>query len=194
MNVWIFCAFGAWKCLFAPQSNGEQNAQHHPSPWIPVSPSNTPISPPTPLTIPNDIRIQLAVLPQYTFRIDRQTHGPTDRWDRWQTSTMNAYALLIESDALIMFKSQDVCAFQCRNCGGLGVRVSKGHRQSHHSIERMRLPIRLNRNDAFIKHRFRVIASYLSKVADFNLPHLQWDALVGSDPVRILPRSLASEN
>jgi len=173
---------------------GEQNAQHRPSPWIAISPSNTAISPPTPLIIPNGIRIQSAVFPQYTFRTDRQTHGPTDRWDRRQTCTMNAYALLIENDVLIMFKSQAACAFQCRNCGGLGVRVSKGHRQCHRSIERIRLPIRLNRNHASTEHRFRVIASYLSKVADFNLPHLQSGALVGSDPVRILPRSLASEN
>jgi len=39
-------------------------------------PSNTPIPRQTPLTIPNGIRIQLAILPQYTFRTDRQTDKP----------------------------------------------------------------------------------------------------------------------
>ena len=41
--------------------------------------SNTPIPPPTPLTILNGIWIQSAVLPQYTFWTDRQTHTHTDR-------------------------------------------------------------------------------------------------------------------
>jgi len=51
-----------------------------------------------PLTTPNGIRIQSAVLPQYTFR----THRQTDRWDRRQTCTKSAYAhaRLTESDAL----------------------------------------------------------------------------------------------
>jgi len=35
--------------------------------------SNTPISRPTPLTTPNSIQIQLAVLPQYALRTNRQT-------------------------------------------------------------------------------------------------------------------------
>ena len=55
--------------------------------WLSYSPpSNTPIHrptplaiPPTPLTTPNGIRIQSAVLPQYTFRTHRQTNRPTDR-------------------------------------------------------------------------------------------------------------------
>jgi len=41
-------------------------------------------------------------------------------------------------------------------------------------------------------YRFRVIASYLSKVADFNLPHMHLAPPWG-DPVRISLRSLASE-
>ena len=41
--------------------------------------SNTPIPRPTPLTTSNGIRIQMAVLPQYTFRTDRQTGRQTDR-------------------------------------------------------------------------------------------------------------------
>jgi len=42
-------------------------------------PSNTPVPRPTPLTTPNGIRIQSAVLPQYTFRTDRPTDRPTDK-------------------------------------------------------------------------------------------------------------------
>jgi len=46
-------------------------------------PSNTLIPRPTPLTTPNGIGIQSAVLPQYTFWTDRQTgrqaHGISDR-------------------------------------------------------------------------------------------------------------------
>jgi len=53
--------------------------------------------------------------------------------------------------------------------GRLG--VTEGHRQSHHSIERIRLPAR-NRNHASILCRFRDIAGYLSKVADFDPPHM----------------------
>jgi len=47
---------------------------------------------------PNGIRIQWAVLPQYSFRTDRQT----DRWARRQVRKISVYARLIESDALIM--------------------------------------------------------------------------------------------
>ena len=43
-----------------------------------TTPSNTPIPRSIPLTISNGIRIQSAVLPQYTFQTDRLT----DRWDR----------------------------------------------------------------------------------------------------------------
>jgi len=42
-------------------------------------PSNTPIPRLTQLTTPNGIRIQSAVLPQYTLRTDRQTDGLDDR-------------------------------------------------------------------------------------------------------------------
>jgi len=42
-------------------------------------PSNTPIPRPTPLTIPNGIRIHSAVLPQYTFWTDRPTDRHTDQ-------------------------------------------------------------------------------------------------------------------
>ena len=48
-----------------------------------------------------------------------------------------------------------------------------------------------NRNYVSILYRFRDIAGLLSKVADFDTPHLHlaWD-----DPGRISQRSLASEN
>jgi len=46
-----------------------------PSPSTITNPSITPIPWPTPLTTPNGIRIQSAILPQYTLRTDR----PTDR-------------------------------------------------------------------------------------------------------------------
>jgi len=44
----------------------------------------------------------------------------------------------------------------------------------------------------FKNYRFRVIASYLSKVADFNIPH-PCLAPIGGDPIRILQRSFATE-
>jgi len=52
-----------------------------------------------------------------------------------------------------------------------------------------------NRNYASILYRLQVIASYLSKVADFNLPHLHLAPPMGVfNLIRILQRSLASEN
>jgi len=50
------------------------------------------------LTISNGIRIQSAVLSQYTFRTDE--HTQTERWDRRQVYSNSVYALLIVSDAL----------------------------------------------------------------------------------------------
>ena len=64
--------------------------------------------------------------------------------------------------------------------GRLG--VTQGHRQCHHSIERIRLPVRLNRNRASILYRFRDVASSSSKVADYNPPHLH-SAPQGVTPV-----------
>jgi len=63
---------------------------------------------------------------------------------------------------------------KCTNWGSLGqLGVTRGHGQCHHSIERIRLPILdFNRNRTTILYRFRDIASYLSKVADFDPPHL----------------------
>jgi len=61
---------------------------------------------------------------------------------------------------------------KCINCGGLGWGSSRvtGNvtiRQSAYDFI-----FDFNRNYASILHRYRVIASYLSKVAYFNLPHL----------------------
>jgi len=43
-------------------------------------------------------------------------------------------------------------------------------------------------------YRLRNIASYLSKFADFNPPHLRLASPYGVDPGRIYRRSLAREN
>jgi len=76
-----------------------------------------------------------------------------------------------------------------RNRDGLGwLGGTQGHGQCHHSTERiyqkfivhplLREPrlynflFNFNRNYAAILYRFQGIASYLSKVADFNLTHL----------------------
>jgi len=62
---------------------------------------------------------------------------------------------------------------KCRKWGGLGwLGDTQSHGQCHHSIERIRLLIDFNRNHASILYRFRDIASYLSKVGDFDPPHL----------------------
>ena len=64
--------------------------------------------------------------------------------------------------------------------------VTQGHRKCRHSIERIQLPIRLYGTYASILYRFRDIASYLSKVADFNPLHLHLAAPIVVDPGRIL--------
>jgi len=62
---------------------------------------------------------------------------------------------------------------KCTNWGNLEhLEVTQGHPQCHHSIERIRLLSDFNRNHASILYRFRDIASYLSKVANFNPPRL----------------------
>jgi len=59
---------------------------------------------------------------------------------------------------------------KCRKWGGLGwLRGTQDDGQCHHSIEHIRLPVR---NHASILYRFRDIAGYLSKVVDFDPPHL----------------------
>jgi len=69
---------------------------------------------------------------------------------------------------------------KCRKWGGLGcLGGTEGQRQCHHSIERIRLPIRL----CVFLYRFRDIAGYLSKVADFDPPHLYLAPPQGVIPV-----------
>jgi len=55
---------------------------------------------------------------------------------------------------------------------------TQGHGQCHHSIERVRL-FDFNRNYVSILYRFRDIAGYLLKVADFDPPHLHLAPLQG---------------
>ena len=69
-----------------------------PSHLMITTPSNTPIPQPTPLTIPNGIRIQSAVFPQYTFWTDRHTN--TNRLDDSSTPLALMLTILIESDTL----------------------------------------------------------------------------------------------
>jgi len=63
-------------------------------------PSNTAMPPPTPLTTPNSIRIHSAVLPQNTFRTDRQTDRLTDGPGEKPVLRV----LTLESDALIIIR------------------------------------------------------------------------------------------
>ena len=73
---------------------------------------------------------------------------------------------------------------KCRKWGGLGqLGGTQCHGQRHHSIEHIQLPIRLNRNHAYILYHFRDIASYLSKVADFDPPHLHLASLTLTTPL-----------
>jgi len=59
----------------------------------------------------------------------------------------------------------------CRNCGSLGwLDLTQSHRQCRHSIKH--ILIDFDRNYASVFYHFQVIARYLSKVANFNLPHL----------------------
>ena len=62
---------------------------------------------------------------------------------------------------------------KCRKWGGLGwLGGTQGHGQCHHSIERIDFLFNFHRNYVSIFYRFRDIAGYLSKVADFDPPHL----------------------
>ena len=63
---------------------------------------------------------------------------------------------------------------KCRKWGGLEwLGGTQSQRQCHHSIERAYdFLFDFNRNCVSIVYRFRDIAGYLSKVADFDPPHL----------------------
>ena len=65
--------------------------------------------------------------------------------------------------------------------------------QRHHSIEWIRRSYSTLTETAAILYRFRNIASYMSKVAVFNLSHA-FGAPAGGDPGGISLRSLKSEN
>jgi len=73
-----------------------------PSPSTITTPSNPPIPRPTPFTNPNDIRIQSAVLPQYTLRTDRQTDRPVEGPGECSVNMTAPLAMLIDSDAPII--------------------------------------------------------------------------------------------
>ena len=76
--------FGKSRVATLTAENNYATKSPHLPPKLPLPfrrsppPSNTPISRPTPLTTPNGIQIQSAILPQYTFRTDRPTDQPTD--------------------------------------------------------------------------------------------------------------------
>jgi len=62
---------------------------------------------------------------------------------------------------------------KCRKWGGLGwLGGTQGQPQRRHSIVRIDFLFNFNRNYVSILYRFRDIAGYLSKVADFDPPHL----------------------
>jgi len=62
---------------------------------------------------------------------------------------------------------------KCRKWGGFGwLGGNRGHRQCHHSIERIDFLFDFNRNYVSIFYRFPDIAGSLSKVADFDPPYL----------------------
>jgi len=64
---------------------------------------------------------------------------------------------------------------KCKKWGGLGwLWGTQGQRQCHHSIEPYDFLFDFNRNYVSIFYRFRDIAGYLSKVADFDPPTCIW--------------------
>jgi len=72
-----------------------------------------------------------------------------------------------------------------RNWGGLGIRVTQGHHSPAMSpFYVARTTSYSTRNYASILCSFRVIASYLSKFADFDLPHLHLVLPLGVIPFR----------
>ena len=71
------------------------------------------------------------------------------------------------------YEDMKSCA-KCTYWGSLGrLGVTQGHRQCHHSIERIYdFLFDFNRICASISYRFRDLATYLSKFADFIRPRL----------------------
>jgi len=74
----------------APRGGRPKSPQNCPFPFD----DHHPIPRPTPLTTPNSIRIQSAVLPQYTCRTNRQTDTQSDTWVRRQVYSNSACAVL----------------------------------------------------------------------------------------------------
>jgi len=74
---------------------------------------------------------------------------------------------------------------KCRKWGGLGwLEGTHAHQQCHHFIESIHdLSFNFNRNYALVLYCFWDIASYLSKVAAFNPPHLYLVPPSGVTPV-----------
>ena len=67
---------------------------------------------------------------------------------------------------------------KCTNYGRLGqLGVTQEHRQCRRATQYIRLPVHLS-----VLYRFRVIESYLSKVANFNIHHLHF-----APPLRVTP-------
>ena len=89
-------------------------------------PSNTSIPRPTPLTTPNDIQIQSAVLSQYTLRGDRPTDGLGDNsvpasgllharlYVVERTSNVMPLSLFLKFRPLISRRSGNCCGLLCR--------------------------------------------------------------------------------
>jgi len=91
--------------------------------------SNTSIPRPTPLTTPNGIQIQSAVLPQYTLRTDRQTDRQTDtQTDRptdQPTDGLGNKSVLCTNTRLRLIEYSDV-AKNCRR------HFVSGHKNDRH--------------------------------------------------------------
>jgi len=71
--------------------------------------------------------------------------------------------------------------------------VTPGHQQCHHSIEHYDFLFIFRTNYASILSRFRDIASYLSKVANFSTPRVFLAPVEGA-AIGLVSRSLVSES
>ena len=83
---------------------------------------------------------------------------------------------------------------KCTNWGSLGALRCHSRSSAMSPQSAYDFLFDFNRNHASISCRFRDIAGYLSKVADFDPPPFCIWRPVGADPGRISRRSLASEN